>query len=87
MVMRMEDVVPWGRSLDEYSKMFSLTAGDLTKTIVSVADGPASFNSEMCALGHRVISEDPLYTLAGHEIAKWFDSIVDDIITQMRAHA
>lgn len=36
------EVVPWGRSFDEYLQMFLLSEADLNKSIVGVADGPAS---------------------------------------------
>ena len=51
MVMKLENIVPFGRSLDEYKNMFSLYDGDLGKNIIGVGDGPASFNAEMFALG------------------------------------
>ena len=40
--MKLEQVVPWGRSLWEYTHMFDLTGADLARTIVGVGDGPAS---------------------------------------------
>ena len=46
MAMKLEKVVPFGRSLDEYIKMFKLTVADLGKRILGVGDGPASFNAE-----------------------------------------
>lgn len=33
MVMKLDKVVPFGRALDEYQGMFSLTADDLNKRI------------------------------------------------------
>ena len=51
MVMKLEKVVPFGRSLDEYKNMFTLSDSDLEKTIVGIGDGPASFNAELSALG------------------------------------
>jgi len=47
MATELEKVVPFGRSMDEYRKMFALTDGDLDRKILGVADGPASFNAEM----------------------------------------
>jgi hypothetical protein len=46
MVMKLDKVVPFGRSLDEYIKMFNLSAEDLQKDILGVGDSPASFNAE-----------------------------------------
>lgn len=85
MVMNLEKVVPFGRSLGEYKKMFSLSPDDLNKKIVGVADGPASFNAEMFALGKAMVSVDPLYIFRANEIEKQFYSVVDNIIAQVKS--
>jgi hypothetical protein len=59
---------PWGRSFDEYVAMFALSADDLRSRIISCADGPASFNAQLNARGHRIISCDPLYQFTADEI-------------------
>ncbi len=51
MAMKLDDVVPFGRSFHEYRLMFGLTEEDLDKRIIGVGDGPASFNAGMNALG------------------------------------
>ncbi len=87
MVMKLERIVPFGCSMDEYKKMFALSDEDLNnKRIVGIADGPASFNAEMLALEKNrvVISIDPLYALSAKEIEKQFYSVVDDIIAQLK---
>ena len=85
MAMTLEKVVPFGRSLDEYKKMFALADSDLDKTIVGIGDGPASFNAEMAALGKSVISIDPLYVFRADEIARQFNAVVENIIAQVNA--
>jgi hypothetical protein len=40
MPLTLDQIVPWGRSLDEYSRMFALTAADLDSCIVDCAAGP-----------------------------------------------
>lgn len=85
MVMTLEKVVPFGRSLDEYKKMFALADSDLDKAIVGIGDGPASFNAEMSALGKSVISIDPLYVFRAEEIARQFNAVVENIIAQVKA--
>ena len=82
--MQLDQVVPFGRSLDEYRTMFSLSHDDLDKEIVGVADGPASFNAEMQALGKRVMSVDPLYAFSAAEIEHRFYAVMDGIIQQIR---
>jgi hypothetical protein len=47
----LSDVVPWGRSFDEYQRMFVLSEDDLATTILGCADGPASFNAEATRRG------------------------------------
>jgi hypothetical protein len=58
MSMKLNEVIPWGRSFDEYRRMFALSGDDLAGTILGCGDGPASFNAEATALGHRVVSCD-----------------------------
>jgi hypothetical protein len=59
--MRLEHVVPWGRSLWEYAHIFDLGEAELASLrIVGVGDGPASFYAEMRARGRRVVSVDPI---------------------------
>jgi len=43
MVMRLEKVVPFGRSFDEYIKMFNLSESNFKMRILGIGDGPASF--------------------------------------------
>lgn len=81
--MQLDQVVPFGRSLDEYQAMFSLSPDDLNKKIVGVADGPASFNAEMLAQGKRIVSVDPLYAFSAAEIERRFYAVVDRIMQQI----
>jgi hypothetical protein len=62
------DAYPWGRSFDEYRRMFVLTESDLAGRIIGCADGPAAFNAEMRRQGRRVVSCDPLYAFSAGEI-------------------
>jgi hypothetical protein len=84
MAMHLHQVVPFGRSFDEYRAMFSLSPDDLDKAIVGVADGPVSFNAEMHALGKRVMSVDPLYAFSADEIEQRFYAVIDGIIRQIK---
>jgi hypothetical protein len=78
----LDQVVPWGRSYDEYSRMFALTGADLRSRLLGCADGPASFNAEATRRGISVISCDPLYRLSAEDIrqriALTFDRVVDE---------
>lgn len=70
MAFTLDQIVPWGRSLDEYVRMFSLTDADLETRILGCGDGPASFNATMCHQGKRVVSVDPLYQFSAEQIQK-----------------
>jgi hypothetical protein len=56
----LDQVVPWGRSYEEYASMFSLSGADLAGGILGCGDGPASFNAEATRIGTKVVSCDPL---------------------------
>ena len=59
--MPLNEVKPWGRSLDEYRAMFALSGDDLDKRILDCGAGPASFNAELTERGANVLSCDPIY--------------------------
>jgi len=84
MAMKLKNVVPLGRSFDEYRLMFNLSKQDLNKRIIGLGDGPASFNAEMHTMGKEVISIDPIYMFSAKDIQRKFDKIVDNIIEQVR---
>jgi len=84
MGMKLKNVVPLGRSFDEYRLMFNLSKQDLDRRIISVADGPASFNAEMHAMGKEVVSIDPIYMFSAKDIQHKFDKVVGNIIEQVR---
>ena len=83
----LDQVVPWGRSFDEYRRMFALTPADLLQPILGVGDGPASFNAEATALGHAVTSADPIYAFSAAEIRSRIEACYDTVIEQARAQS
>jgi hypothetical protein len=74
------DVYPWGRSFDEYRRMFALTDEELRLHILGCADGPASFNAELSARGGCVVSCDPLYRFSAGEIRARVDATAPQLI-------
>jgi SAM-dependent methyltransferase len=84
MAFRYENVVPWGRSYEEYLRMFDLGPDDLKGCILGCADGPASFNSELTRRGGRVVSVDPLYEFSADELAQRIEETRDEVISQTR---
>jgi hypothetical protein len=81
--VELEDVVPWGRSFDEYKEIFSLTETDLKKSILGCGDGPASFNAQLSAQGGRVVSIDPTYRFTAKQLQNRISEVYDEIIPQM----
>jgi len=73
--LKLDEVIPWGRCLDEYIGMFSLTPSDLKLEILDCAGGTASFNAEMTRQGKNVISCDRVYQFTAEQInARLLDS-------------
>ena len=66
--MKLERVVPWGRSLADYINMFHLTRSDFRASILDCAGGPSSFNAEMTVHRCQVVSCDPIYQFSTAEI-------------------
>lgn len=83
----LDSVVPWGRSFDEYRRMFALTEDDLGRRILGCGDGPASFNAEATALGCRVTSFDPLYGFDRSQIEARISATYDQVLAQTRLNA
>jgi hypothetical protein len=77
-------VVPWGRSFDEYRRMFALTDDDLRLKILGCGDGPASFNSEATRRGSSVTSCDPIYRFGVDELRNRIADTYDEILEQTR---
>ncbi len=86
MKLRLEDVVPWGRSLQEYISMFDLSQSDLNSKILDCAGGPASFNSELTSLGGKVISCDPLYQFSADKIQERVQQTYPIILKKTKAN-
>ena len=84
MAFELKNVVPWGRSLEEYIKIFKLTDSDLNSRIISFGDGPASFNSEMTKLDKMVVSLDPIYQFTKAELKQRIDETKETVIEQTR---
>ncbi|MBE9259017.1 SAM-dependent methyltransferase [Dolichospermum sp. LEGE 00246] len=82
--MKLNEVVPWGKTLQEYKLMFNLSEIDLNKKILGCGDGPASFNAEMTELGYSVVSIDPIYEFSGNQIRQRVQETYESIISQVK---
>lgn len=84
MPYQLDQVVLWGRSLNEYRLMFGLAETDLKRRILGVGDGPASFNAKLTARGGDVVSIDPIYAFAREQIAARIDVTYSEVMDQLR---
>jgi hypothetical protein len=87
MAFTLNDIVPWGRSYDEYVRMFALEETELRLRILGCADGPASFNAEAARRGMQVISCDPLYAFGAAAVRERIDATSPDVLEQTRKNA
>jgi hypothetical protein len=87
MPFTLADVVPWGRSFDEYVAMFALEQRDLQGTILGCGDGPAAFNAVATERGHRVVSVDPIYEFSASDIERRIEQTAAEIAEQTRRNA
>ena len=82
--MELTNIVPWGRSFQEYKGMFSLSARDLEKSILGCGDGPASFNAELSSQGGNVISVDPIYCFTAKQLKSRILQVFKEVMQQMQ---
>jgi hypothetical protein len=85
--MKLNEVIPWGRTLEEYKLMFNLSAADLNTKILGCADGPASFNYEMRQLDYSVVSLDPIYEFSATEIKQRVEATYETVISQVKQNS
>lgn len=83
----LSSVVPWGRSFEEYRRMFALTDADLASRILGCGDGPAGFNAEATRGGGRIVSCDPLYQFDAAQIRQRIVDTSAEVIAQARQNA
>jgi hypothetical protein len=82
-----EEVLPWGRSYDEYLRMFHLDEGDLGKRLLGCGDGPAAFNACIRRRGGRIVSVDPLYHFDRKQILARIHEVTGTILEQTGKNA
>ena len=87
MTFPLENVAIWGRSFDEYLRMFQLDGEGMGKRIVGCGDGPASFNAEMRLRGKHVVSVDPLYVFSPEQIRCRIHEVFETMIDAARQKA
>ncbi|CAA0121414.1 Uncharacterised protein [BD1-7 clade bacterium] len=84
MGFEINEVVLYSRGFHEYRSMFNLTKKDFKRSILSVADGPASFHAKMAEKGVHITSLDPVYGCSPKDIERRFYETFDDIFMQIK---
>ncbi|MDZ8187964.1 MAG: class I SAM-dependent methyltransferase [Nostoc sp. ChiSLP02] len=86
MAIEFQNILIWGRSTEEYTRMFGLTFEDIKLKILDCAGGPASFNVEMTRRGGNVVSCDPIYKLDKSEIAQRIQQANGEVINALQGN-
>jgi ubiquinone/menaquinone biosynthesis C-methylase UbiE len=84
MAVKLDGIVPWGRSFDEYVRMFALSQADLGRTILDCAAGPASFTAEMHRRGGCAVAADPVYAYSAEDIRRRVEGVRKTMMEQVR---
>lgn len=84
MAFQLNSVVPWGRNLEEYRKMFLLGDKEMAKKIAGFGDGPASFNYEATKGGYDITSFDPIYQFTKQELERRIEEVRVTVMQQMK---
>jgi hypothetical protein len=82
----LDEVIPWGRSFEEYVTLFNLTEIDLQKRILGCGDGPAAFNHDLTHRGGNIISVDPVYAFEAEDIRSRIEATFDEVLEQVRQY-
>ncbi|WP_323270493.1 hypothetical protein [Synechococcus sp. CCY9201] len=80
----LHQVVPWGRSLSDYTAMSSLADADMAVRILGCGDRPLSFNAEATRQGARILSFDPIYRFDKADIESRIAATYEHVIDQVR---
>ena len=80
----LDKVVPWGRSFNEYVRMFDLSEADLEQRILGCGDGPAEFNATLSHAGGSVVSFDPIYVFNTAQIRNRVSETYEAVMKQIR---
>jgi SAM-dependent methyltransferase len=86
MVFSLDRVVPWGRSYEEYVRMFDLGPVELGGRILGCGDGPAAFQAELHRRGGRGVAIDPLYAFSAAAIEGRIAATRLEVMAQVRAN-
>ncbi len=85
--LQLDEIIPWGRSFDEYRRIFALNDDDLGGRILGCGDGPASFNAEATVRGCSVVSCDPIYAFSAADVEQRVRDCHETVISQVKRDA
>ncbi|WP_457746968.1 SAM-dependent methyltransferase [Sulfurimonas sp.] len=85
--MKLQNVVPWGRNLQEYRAMGLFRDEDLHKKILGCGDGPASVNKTLSQMGVDITSIDPVYQFTREQIAQRVQETSSVVSEQLRLNS
>jgi len=80
----LDKIVPWGRSYEEYVRMFDLSETDQRLRILGCGDGPASFNATLTEKGGNIVSFDPIYAFDTGQIRNRIAETSEKVMDQLR---
>ena len=80
------DIVPFGRSYEEYRAMFDLDEADLAGRLLDCGGGPAAFNAELSRSGGTAVSVDPIYAFDAAAIRARIDEVVPNMVAKLEAN-
>lgn len=86
MSFELTDIVPFGRSYEEYLVMFALDGNDRLRRILDCGGGPAAFNAGLTRLGGSVVSVDPIYAFDADAIRARIDVVVPEVAEKLKAN-
>ena len=84
-IQDLKDVAPWGRSFEEYVRIFKLTQKDLELRILDCGAGPASFTAEATERGCSVVACDPIYRFSANDIDRRVHEVYPVMLAGMQA--
>jgi hypothetical protein len=86
MSIQLKEIIPLGRSFNEYVSQFALSETDLAKKILDCGGGPSSFIYQMKHRNQQAISIDPIYQFTSAEIEQRIDETFPNIVAQAKAN-
>lgn len=76
----------WIYDFSDYQQMYDLSESDLSKKIIDVSAGMASFNAEAKQRDIHVVSVDATYTLSDNDMQHYAKQFLQEMTTQLNQH-